>query len=380
MKKDLKSIRDELDRIDRSIIEALAQRQDVVKEVSGLKLENKSNIRDLEREEKLLNRIRDFAAEYGLDKYYAEHLFREIITNSVRYQTHSLVDHQNKKGMDTVRVSFQGTDGAYSHLAVMRHFEERYTNVESYGYDTFRQAAHAVKEGYVDYAVLPVENTTAGSINDTYDILRDDNIHIVGEEVLKIVHCLLAVEPVELSNVRRILSHPKAIEQCTRFLARLPRCKVESYIDTAVSAKKVKEDNDLSQAAIAGAHTADLYGLHVIEHDINNESENYTRFVIVAKEPVKVDLQIPAKTSLLMVTEHKEGALIECLNVFHQHGINMSKLESRPRPNEPFKYVFYLDIDANTTDPNTVNALEELTEKAYSLTILGCYPSEKTKA
>lgn len=330
----------------------------------------------MEREERLLSKIRDIANEVGLDRYYAEHLFREIITNSVRFQTHSLVDHQNKNGGSRVSVSYQGTDGAYSHLAAIRHFSERYENVDCFGYDTFTEAARAVKDGKVDYALLPIENTTAGSINDTYDILGEANLHIIGEEILKVVHCLLAVEPVEVSKIRRILSHPKAIEQCTHFLAKLPRCKVESYLDTAISAKKVLEDGDLSQAAIAGAHAADHYGLHVIEHDIANQKENFTRFVAVSHEPVRVDTQIPCKTSLMMVTSHNEGSLVECLNVLHKHGINVCKLESRPKINEPFRYSFYVDIEANGSDENTAKALEELAKEAEELKVLGSYAKQ----
>ncbi len=137
------------------------------------------------------------------------------------------------------------------------------------------------------------------------------------------------------------------------------------------------DDGDLSQAAIAGAHAADHYGLKVIAHDIANQKENYTRFVIVGPKPVKVDLQLPAKTSLLMVTSNEEGSLIECLNVLHEFGINMSKLESRPRMNEPWKYSFHLDIVANTADPDTKKALKELEAKAAELTVLGCYPKQE---
>jgi chorismate mutase/prephenate dehydratase len=378
MADDLDSIRKKLDDIDRTILKALAQRQGLVKEVSELKLKNEQGIRDLEREEQLLNRIRDLANEVGLDRYYAEHLFREIITNSVRFQTHSLVDHQNENtGGDLIRVSYQGTDGAYSHLAATRHFSERYSNVEAIGYDTFQQAAQALQEEKVDYAILPIENTTAGSINDTYDIVGNENIHIVGEEILKVVHCLMSVEPVELSKIRRILSHPQAIAQCTNFLSKLPRCKVESYLDTAMSAKKILEDGDITQAAIAGAHAADLYGLHVIESDIANQQQNYTRFVVAAREPVKVDAQIPAKTSLMMVTSNEEGSLIDCLNILHKHKINMAKLESRPRMNEPWKYSFYLDIHGNIDDPEVSAGLNELEAKAEELKILGCYPKQE---
>lgn len=377
MKKELASLRQKLDEIDKTIIKALAERQDLVKEVASLKIDREAGIRDMEREEQLLNRIRSFAREFGLDRYYAEHLFREIITNSVRFQTHSLVDHQNKKnGGDTVSVSYQGTDGAYSHLAAIRHFGDRFSNVVCYGYDTFEQAAMAVSEGKVDYTLLPIENTTAGSINDTYDILGKSGLHIVGEEIIKVVHCLLAVEPVEVSQIRRILSHPQAIAQCTHFLAKLPRCKVESYLDTAISARKVLEDGDLSQAAIAGAHAADHYGLHIIEHDIANQKENYTRFVAVARNPVEIDPQIPCKTSLRMVTSHEEGSLIECLNVLHKHGINICKLESRPILNEPWRYSFFIDIEANAGTPFVNKAITELKEEAEELSVLGTYPKQ----
>ncbi|MTI86728.1 MAG: bifunctional chorismate mutase/prephenate dehydratase [Balneolaceae bacterium] len=378
MTKELDSIRQKLDTIDRTILKALASRQELVKEVSSLKLKNEKGIRDLEREEQLLNRIRDLAHDVGLDRYYAEHLFREIITNSVRFQTHSLVDHQNeKKNGETIRVSYQGTDGAYSHQAAIKHFSERYDTVDAIGYDTFQEAAQALLDEKVDYALLPIENTTAGSINDTYDILGTGDLHIVGEEILKVVHCLMAVEPVEVGKIRRILSHPQAIAQCSQFLAKMPRCKVESYLDTAMSAKKVLEDGNLSQAAIAGAPAADLYGLHVIEHDIANQRQNYTRFVIASRDPVKVDLEIPSKTSLMMVTSNDEGSLIECLNILHAHKINMAKLESRPRMNEPWKYLFYLDIYGNDEDPEVKTGLQELAKEAEELNILGCYPKQE---
>lgn len=273
----------------------------------------------------------------------------------------------------TIRISYQGTDGAYSQMAAIRHFGERYERVETVGFESFEQAASAVLEEKTDYAILPIENTTAGSINDTYDILGNKNLHIVGEEVLKVVHCLLATEPIEIDKIRRIISHPQAIAQCTNFLSRLSKCKVESYVDTAISAKKVLEEADISQAAIAGAHAADYYGLHIIAHDIANQRENYTRFVVVSKKPVKVDAQIPAKTSLMMVTSNEEGSLIECLNILHKYQINMTKLESRPRMNEPWRYSFYIDINGNTADPEISKALKELENNAQELKILGCY-------
>lgn len=373
----LDQIRKQLDETDKKIIDALAKRQQLVREVSSFKIDEQKSIRDFQREEKLLNKITKLAREAGLDRYFAEQLFKDIIDHSVRFQTHTLVDYQNiKNDAKHVRVAYQGTEGAYSDLAATRHFEERYTEVHSVGYDTFRQAAKAVEEGEVDYAILPIENTTAGSISDTYDILGDGNLHIVGEEALRIIHCLLAIEDVSTDKIRRILSHPQAIAQCSNFLAKQHRCKVESYIDTAMAAKKVLEDGDLSQAAIAGAHAAEIYDLKILERDLANQPENFTRFVVVSTGPVEVDRQIPCKTSLLMVTSHEQGALVGCLNIIDEHDIMMTKLESRPKRNEPWKYQFYLDIEGNVANPDTRLALEELEQRASSLKILGSYPAQ----
>ncbi len=377
MSDNIDSIRALLDETDKKIVESLAKRQELVREISELKIDDETDIRDTKREEELLSKITKLAREAGLDRYFAEQLFKDIIHHSVRFQTHSLVDHQNvEKEADVVEVAYQGTDGAFSHQAAYRHFEERYSQVDCFGYDTFREAAEAVKDQKVDYAILPIENTTAGSINETYDLLADDDLHIVGEEAIRIIHCLLALENIPIDRIRRIMSHPQAIAQCSNFLAKLHDCRVESYIDTAMSAKKVLEDGDLSQAAIAGSYAADIYGLNILERDLANQSENFTRFVVVSRQPVEVDAQIPCKTSLLMVTTHQQGALVGCLNIIADHGIDMTKLESRPKPNEPWKYQFYLDIEGNIANPEIKVALQELEQEASSLKVLGCYPAQ----
>ena len=373
----LEELRKLLDQTDERIVRTLAQRQELIQAISDLKIDKRSTIRDEDREEELLKRITELAREEGLDRYFAEQIFKDIIQHSVRFQTHSLVDHHNLDGIqETVSVAYQGTDGAFSHQAAFRHFEERYSEVESIGYDTFEEAARAVEHEKVDYAILPIENTTAGSINQTYDILGEGKLHIVGEEAIRIIHCLLAIEKVPIERIKRIISHPQALAQCSHFLSKLHRCKVESYLDTAMSAKKVVEDGDLSQAAIAGSYAAQLYGLEILKRDLANQSKNYTRFVIVSREEISVDTQIPCKTSLLMTTSHDKGSLISCLKVLEEHGINMAKLESRPKPNEPWKYLFYLDIEANFDDPETATALKELKQQADSLKVLGCYPAQ----
>ncbi|MDG5766806.1 prephenate dehydratase [Balneolales bacterium ANBcel1] len=377
-KEQLLKFREQIDQLDQQLIRTLAQRQEVVREVFSKKLSDSSLIRDADREEALLKKVREMAINAGVDPYFAEQLFRDIIYQSVRFQSHSLLDHQNNKlDVRSISVSYQGTRGAYSHQAAMRHFSERYDDIRCIGFKTFHQAAAAVEEGETDVAILPIENTTAGSINDTYDVLAEKELHIIGEEVLKVNHCLMTTRPVEISDVKRIISHPQAISQCSRFLAELTHCRVDPYTDTAMAAKKVKEDADPAQAAIASSYAAELYELYIIAKDMANQPGNYTRFVIVSRDPIVCDPQIPAKTSLLLATVHEKGALLKCLKVLEKHGINMTKLESRPRLGKPWQYLFYVDLEGNREESNMRAALKKIEDKAAHFKILGCYPAQQ---
>ncbi|HKJ33621.1 MAG TPA: prephenate dehydratase domain-containing protein, partial [Balneolales bacterium] len=210
MKEDLKKIRNLLDDIDQQIIDSLAKRQHIVEKVFSLKKEHSGRIRDYQREEQILNKLGNMARKSGLDRYYVEQIFREIINHSVRSQTNALMDYHNNVISDkTISVAYQGTDGSYSHQTAYRHFSERYADITTFGYDTFHEAGKAVEDGEVDAAVLPIENTTAGSINDTYDLLGNSSLVIIGEEVLRIRHCLLGLEKVPLNQIKRIISHPQ---------------------------------------------------------------------------------------------------------------------------------------------------------------------------
>lgn len=370
-------LRETIDSIDQKIIDALAERQSIVRQVISSKITTTTQIRDLEREEALIKRIKEKALASGLDPYFAEHLFREIIFHSVRYQNHSLVDHQNDlRNKRVITVAYQGIESAYSYLAALRHYQERYDEVNCLGFASFDEAAESVEKGLADVAILPIENTTAGSINETYDILGSRNLHIVGEEVLRIEHCLLAIEPIQKENIRRIISHPLTLVQCSKYLEAFRGSTIESYGDSAMAALKVKTDNDLSQAAIASPDAAERYGLYILERGVSNYPDNFTRFVAVGKQALTVDPQLPSKTSLIFSTVHEKGALLKCLSVLDKHGINMTKLESRPRPDKAFQYQFYVDIEANDNVPKVKKALKELEDKAANLRVLGCYPRQ----
>jgi chorismate mutase/prephenate dehydratase len=193
--------------------------------------------------------------------------------------------------------------------------------------------------------------------------------------VLEVDHCLLALAPVPLSEIRRIASHPQAIAQCGDFLRGLAGCTVESWPVTAMAARRVRDERDPALAAIAGAEAARLYGRPVLRRGLANQAANFTRFVAVARRPVRPDPRVPAKTSLCFVTRHEHGALARCLDVLARHGLNLTKLESRPLYNSPWHYFFYLDFEGNSADPQVDKALAELEALTRRLRVLGSYPA-----
>lgn len=378
----LQNLRDALDAIDARLLAELMQREQTVVEISRLKAAGAQGVRDIAREEELLARLAERGRAAGLDAHYVTRLFREILDHSVRHQVEHLADRDNpgRAAQRALVVGYQGVEGAYSYLAATRHFGPRGADVSYRGYHSFAEMLEAVRDGAADYALLPIENTTAGSINEAYDLLGRISLAIVGEEIHKVEHCLLALEELPLTRIHRVFSHPKAIDQCTDFLAQLPHCRVESYTDTAMAARKVRDEQDLSQAAIASAEAAQLYGLKILRRDLANQRENYTRFVVVAREPVKYDARIACKTSILFAARHEEGALLNCLNTLAAQHLNLTKLESRPRPNNPWEYLFYVDFEGNVADPGVQAALQALAARANLLKVLGSYPARTTRA
>jgi chorismate mutase/prephenate dehydratase len=187
--------------------------------------------------------------------------------------------------------------------------------------------------------------------------------------------CLVGVADVPLESLRKVYSHPQALSQCTAFLASLPQATVETFIDTAMSVERVKAEGDATHAAIASDEAADIHGLHLLRRDIANHRENYTRFLVIARESEPWDPRVPCKTSVMFVMPHERGALLACLDVLAGHGLNLTKLESRPMPGRPFEYLFYVDVEGNIADTNVKSALEEISTLTRSLKVFGSYPS-----
>jgi chorismate mutase / prephenate dehydratase len=378
----LDDLRAQIDRIDREIVKCLSERDRVLIEVARRKAQKgHGRVRDNAREDAMLARLAQEGQTAGLDGFYVTRVFRELIDHSVRLQQEYLArqhDPQRATSGELV-VSYQGVDGAYSHMAALRHFGTRGGDVVFRGYPTFRAMMEAVRDGHARYGVLPIENTTAGSINDAYDLLAQMDLSIVGEEIQKVDHCLVALEPLPLSRIRRVFSHPQALAQCSNFLATLSDCHVEAFSDTAMAVRRVGEEQDLSQAAIASEEAARRYGLSVIKRDISNQKENFTRMVVVAARPEKVDPRVSAKTSLIFATKHEQGALLGCLNALAKRGLSLTKLESRPRPHTPWEYLFYVDFDGNVDEAEVVEALTELRAQTSFLRVLGSYPARTSR-
>ncbi|GAB5533999.1 MAG: hypothetical protein Rubg2KO_02480 [Rubricoccaceae bacterium] len=366
---DLSTLRSDLDAIDRRLIDALAERQALVTQVAAVKADDGSlPIRDPGREQTLLSRVHQLAEDAGVDGYFASTLYRQILRHSVRFQAIRQKGEEN----GALRIAYQGVAGCYSHSAARHHFAA----VADVGYEgatTFGGAIDALKKGRADRAVLPVENTTAGPISGVYDLLMEPGLHIVGEEILKVEHCLLATEDVPLSKIERIGTHPQAIRQCSLFLDEWGG-HVDAEADTAGAAKHIAELGDPRRAAIAGEDAAELYGLHIIKRHVANRKDNFTRFLVVAREPIAQDPRLPHKTSLVLSTHHETGALARVLNTFAEAGVNLTKLESRPSPTTPFEHLFYVDVEGGMHEDAVASAVTAASELTRSLRVLGSYP------
>jgi chorismate mutase/prephenate dehydratase len=365
----LGALRDRIEAVDRQIITLLAERQDIVKGVVEAKLAAASPFRDREREEALIARLRTMAAAAGLDPHQIERLYRVVMDMSVAHQEQTVRDRSDTP----LRVTYQGVEGSYSHLAAQRRYGGRPGGALLTGHDSFRGAAEAVLAGAADLALLPIENTTAGSINETYDLLAGGALHITGEVVSAIEHCLLALPGTTLDELRIVISHPQALAQCHEFFAAHAHLVARPELDTAGSARRVAQGNDRSLAAIASSAAAKTYGLAILAQGIQSARGNATRFVEIAPRPAPVSEGATAKTSLVLALADRPGVLGEILMRFAARNLSLTKIESRPIPEAPFTYRFYIDVMGHAASASFVAALDDLRALTTELRVLGSY-------
>lgn len=369
---DLERLRRELDAVDRRLLAAIADRLRLVHRVSLAKQRSGRRPRDEARETELLARIEDAAAERSLPPLLVRAVYRLLLDHSVRMQVEGQVDDDNPgRGGAVVRVGYQGVEGCYSSIAAAQYMAPRSTRVTYQGFEGFAPLLRAVESGDIDLALLPIENTTAGTINESYDLLAALDLHLTGEHFLAVRHCLIGLRPVPLAHIRRVRSHPMALAQCRRFLGGLSDCLVESYPDTAMACDDLLFGNDPSQAAIASEEAARMRDLVVLARDVGDRPDNTTRFVVVEREPVRCDPRLPVKTSVVMGLRHESGALYRALAALDRRGLNLTKLESRPSEEGAWLYNFYLDFEGHD---GRDDALEELRGLSSSLRVLGTYP------
>ena len=369
---EVSGLREDLDELDAGIVALIARRAGLISAMARAKEHGTGSIQDAGRERQVLDGAAARAAELGVSASLVRRIFRELISDSVAQQAR----HLSGGGGGTVRVAFQGAAHAFSDAAARKYLAGRGLTGELTGYRTFPAAGAALLAGDADLAVLPIENTTAGSINEVYALLREHELFIVGEETWQVDHCLAATSDVPLSALRTIVSHPQGLEQCAQFLQTLPGAAPTPWFDTAGAMQAVADADDPSMAAIGSPDAAAAHGLTILRHGISDRQDNFTRFVVLATTPAEVDLRIPCKTSLILVTRHEEGALLRCLEVLAGSGHSMTKLESRPRPGQPWEYLFFLDFEGNIAEPRTSAALDELRAAALFIKVLGSYPAK----
>jgi prephenate dehydratase len=270
------------------------------------------------------------------------------------------------------KVVYQGVEGAYSHIVTKKLFPD----INTENVNTFEDAIKEVLDGNALYCVVPIENSSAGIVTDVYDLLLKKDVVIVAEYDLHISHCLLGTKDADIEDIKTVYSHPQALMQCTSYLREHTDWSQVSFLNTAVSAKKVKDDNSKAQAAIASELSANIYDLKILDRSINRNSNNTTRFVVLSKEKIFSDSS--NKLSLILELPHEKGMLYNILGIFVLNGLNLVKIESRPIPEKTFEYRFFIDIEGNLNSPNVSNVLEILKEKVPFLKVLGNYCSNKS--
>jgi prephenate dehydratase len=269
-----------------------------------------------------------------------------------------------------MKVAFQGEPGAYSEQAVFNYFGD----VETQPCETFDVVFDSVVSDACEFGLIAIENSLAGSIHQNYDLLLRHDLHIVGEYPLRVQHCLIALPGVKKEEIKKAISHPQALGQCAAYLRNLG-IKPEQTYDTAGSVKMLKESGARDTAAIASRRAAEIYGMQILDEGIEDNSENYTRFLAISKKAIQPEGE--AKTSIVFTLKNQPGALFKALSVFALRDIDLTKIESRPLQGKPWEYLFYIDFIGAAHEETARKALDHLNEYALMLRLLGSYPRYK---
>ena len=374
---ELAELREQLDQIDDKIAELYEKRMEVCAQVGEYKIKAGKKVFDRQREkEKLADVASKVKGEFN--RKGIQEVYQQLMSMSRKLQYQQLVSAGalgrlpfipvDSLDKENARVVFQGTEGAYSQAAMQQFFGP---DVNSFHVRTFREAMEAIEEGSADYAVLPIENSSAGPVNEMYDLLDEFENYIVAETILPVVHTLSGLPGAKLSDIRRVYSKAEALMQTSRFLEDHSDWQKISVVNTAIAAKKVLNDQDISQGAVCSAYAAKVHGLSVLVEEINDDPDNCTRFIVVTNQ--KVYLKNASKISIRFELPHQSGSLYGILSHFIYNDLNMTKIESRPIKGKQWEYRFFVDFEGNMEDGAVKNAIRGLREEARNLKILGNY-------
>ena len=376
---ELQTLRNEIDSIDRELVDLFLRRMNVAAEVAEYKRENSLPVFDPARERALLTKISELSGEEF--EAYSRTLYATILDLSRSYQHRKLdgesplyreisnaLDSTPKLFPERAMVACQGVEGAYSQIAAEKLFKA--PNIMFFS--SWEKVFSAIEAGLCRYAVLPIENSTQGSVKQVYDLMIDRNFRIVRTVRIKIDHNLLAKPGVKLSEIREVISHEQALGQCASFLASLgPNIKITRVENTAKAAQMVAESDRRDLASISSRSCASQYGLSTLASAIQDNGNNHTRFICITNQ---TEIYPGAdRTSLMVVTPHKPGALYRMLSRFNALGINLLKLESRPIPDRDFEFMFYFDLEASVYSDQLAELLAELEQECEEFSYLGSY-------
>lgn len=360
--------RERIDAIDAEITKLLAERVNEAKKTRKEKQRQGHGVTDASREKKVLQHVEHVATECGLDPNLALRVFEEIMQGS-KTQQYMAHDTPTAEALNIQTTAFQGERGAYSEEALRQILPNASVVPQPELHDVF----DAVSKGNADAGLVPIENSTEGSINYTYDLLLDSQLGIAGETFLRVRHCLLGKKGTKIQAGLNVYSHPQALAQCRNFLIEKQLQPVQ-YYDTAGAAKAIAEGK-IQGAAIASKTASTHYGLDVLAEGIEDNRNNYTRFILISKKtpaPTQND-----RTSIVFSTLHKPGALFEVMKIFKDADINLTKLESRPTKQKPWEYHFYLDFEGTASKEPYKTALQDIQQHTLFLKVLGSYPRSR---
>jgi chorismate mutase/prephenate dehydratase len=371
---DLGKIRTRIDSIDKELVKLLEERMEIVEDVIRYKKANNMKIFDSKREEEVIKKNTDRVKDQALKKYI-EKMLNDIMSVSKEYQESKIFeikDNDFKTDFTDKVMGYTGVPGSFGHEVLINLIGETHSKIKNY--NTHEEVAEAVAKGEIDYGVIPIENSSTGEVRDSIDLIKEKDIYIVGEISHKIKQNLLGIKGSSAENIKNVYSHEQALMQCSKFLKKHPGWNTVACSNTAIAAEFIKNENNKENACIANIKTKDLYDLELLAEGINNNQENYTRFVIISR-----NMEISEKSnkiSIVTAIEHKAGSLFKLIEIFSKENLNMVSIKSRPIPYKAWEYYFYIDFEGNLKDENVIRAFENIKTQMSYMKILGNYRSD----